>query len=354
MNNKVGILTFQYAQNYGALLQAFALKESLRKLGFKPIIIDRYPNNPQKIFWKTRLLYLIKGNIFNNFKNKFLKPITNRMLTPLDLDLIGQYNLDSIVVGSDQVWRLEHTDVGYNYFLDFIKDNSIKKISYAVSFGIEDWSSGESTIQDLKNLVNEFKSVSVREDSAINICLKLFGVNATLVLDPVLLLSKEDYICSFNLANHEFNSIATYILDNNNDKQKIINDISARLKSNIFNILPIRSNPSKWNLLFGMKISITDWVDRIANSKFIITDSFHGMVLSILFNKQFIVIGNEKRGLSRFTSLLKLVGLEDRIILNSYSIGSLVGSTINYEEVNQKISTLRSFSLNYLKSSLDE
>ena len=111
---------------------------------------------------------------------------------------------------------------------------------------------------------------------------------------------------------------------------------------------------SKWNLLFGMKTSIIGWVDRIANSKFIITDSFHGMVLSILFNKQFIVIGNEKRGLARFTSLLKLVGLEDRLVLNSQCIGNLVGTTINYKEVNQKISTLRSFSLNYLKSSLDE
>ncbi|SDL03106.1 Polysaccharide pyruvyl transferase [Halanaerobium congolense] len=281
------------------------------------------------------------------------------MTSQNDIMQINEMNFDAVIVGSDQVWRVENTSgVGNNFFLDFIKDNNIKKLSYAASFGIDDINCSSSQLKEINSLIDDFDAVSVREESGVDICKNKFNISAVRLLDPTMLLEKSDYL---DLVNEEvkFDNklLTTYVLDKTDERKKIINKISNKkdLKINPVNT-ELKSFDIK-NLLLNIdKIilpSIEQWIKGFSEADFIVTDSFHGTLFSILFNKQFVSIGNKRRGLTRFKSILKIFDLEDRLILSSDDLNDdLLNREIDYNRINKIINKEREKSFNFLKKNI--
>ncbi|RUM78994.1 MAG: polysaccharide pyruvyl transferase family protein, partial [Candidatus Thioglobus sp.] len=192
----------------------------------------------------------------------------------------------------------------------------------------------------------KFDAISVREDSAIKLCQKYLKTDAVQVLDPTFLLDTTDYLKLVEQMNENVeignNRACVYILDMNKHKQDIIREVLKTKKLTLHRI----GKPTKKGFP-----SIESWINGFDKSEFIITDSFHGTVFAILFNKPFISIVNEGRGTTRFTSLLKLFGLSKRLITpttNPQKIKEIISSPINYNEVNQILSVQRDLSKSFL------
>lgn len=356
---KIGILTLPIKSNYGGILQAYALLTYLRKQGHDAWFIRRRWNseNQSKLHKIFKLVYhtlIIRK--FNKFIKQYIQPQTEIIDTRDKTNTLLSKGFDAFVVGSDQVWRMRHVyGTDYNYFLDFTGDSNVKRLAYAASFGVDYWddTNPKKSIPIVKELLQKFDAISVREDSGIELCRSLFGVKAQHVLDPSLLLSKEDYINQFSLNIKQGKYIAVYILDMTKEKQQLINSYSVMLNLPIKYInrskLSSLSQRGFWKELCQPRIE--SWLENIANASYVITDSFHGTAFSINFERQFISIANKKRGLDRFLSLLKLFGLENRLLEDTCT-KPIEKEIINYNLVKELIKKERLLSTNYLINNL--
>ncbi len=341
---RCGILTFHYSDNYGALLQAYALSTFLKRLGHDPVIINRSPKieSANRNIIRVKIHQYIRGYFlqsFNCFRNNYLN-ISKPIFSFHEMAEFAS-KLDAVIVGSDQVWRLDYTKgLGLNNFLDFVPQG-VKKIAYAASFGKESLGVNKKTTNEIAILLRMFDGISVRESSGIEICANTFGVSAEHLLDPTLLLDSSDYdriIRSKKRSHSKF--ITQYFLDSTTPKRAITKHFSDKLGLSVKNIY--RESKHDFSLKnIGFTInkykypSFSNWLSGIKDSEFVITDSFHGLVFSILYNKQFVCIGNEKRGLTRMLSLLEKFGLKDRLILEDNFIDKIAPDTIDYKKVNR-------------------
>lgn len=347
---KVGILTLPYEPNYGWAVQLWALYTSIEKLGHNPVVINRRWNTSQKgLLYKTKRFLYYKGicRRFSRFLDNEIINITREIRNNDSMTKLAA-ELDAVVVGSDQVWRIENTrGANLNFFLDFIPDNSTKRISYAASFGKDTWQGSPAETEQVSKLLSKFDSITVREDSGVTLCNELFHVNAIHVVDPTLLLTKEDYNSILSKPKKK-SQITTYILDSTDEKRNAIFNFSEI--SNV-NVVPLYS-PKRITYYH----SVYYWLENIRDAKYVIVDSFHGMVLSIVFRKNFVVLANAQRGLTRFTSLLSQLGLEDRLTneFTCENIMKILSNEIDYFQVESKLKRMREFSLNILKESLQK
>ncbi|MBS7824744.1 polysaccharide pyruvyl transferase family protein [Wohlfahrtiimonas chitiniclastica] len=266
----------------------------------------------------------------------------------------NEQKFDAVVVGSDQVWRKAYINDRYyqSYFLDFIPPNSkIKKIAYAASFGKDTWE-GKGDEEQISELLKQFSGISVREASGVDVCRAVFNIeNVEHVLDPTLLMDKEfylDIIRKYDVSNMPVKKMVTYVLDEAKDKRTIINNYQQSLNINENETLHLKG----FSQLNRAAYSVPEWLFAIANADFVITDSFHGMVFSIIFEKQFIVIGNKNRGLARFNSILKLLGLESNLSISTNQVGLKI-PYINYSEINEKLSSFRESSKIFISQLLN-
>lgn len=353
---KICILTFEFNYNYGAVLQAFALSKILQKLGHDVNIMNRGWESYAGVHSSRMSVKEIPGYLmgkyltlkpFNDFKRQNLKlsrPIENYE----DLCLESK-KFDLVIVGSDQIWNDEiFPHMGLYYFAESFK--SIPRIAYAVSFGKDTFYVPEQFKKNLLRELAKFSALSVREDSGIHILSNL-GFQAKIVLDPTFLLPKEDYPIA--PLSHKHKYVCRFFLDENSSKRKFVHDFaklhSYREVNNYLN--KDYSIPFIRKIINNKYISIPKWLSNIKNAEFVITDSFHGMVFSIIFEKQFLVFRNKKRGNARFESLLRRLGLMNHLISEEAAIlGNYV--EIDYATVNKKLEILRDDSLNYLKSAL--
>lgn len=357
---KVGLLTFQYASNYGAQMQICASLVYLKKKQINPIVINRLPDSRKKANFRTRLIRAFSDIPFRRFRKKYVSPITRAYYSNKEMQAINQLGFDAIIVGSDQIWRSDYTGVGYNYFLDFVTNRDIRKIAYAASFGHDYLLDTDEWKQHVKMLLRDFYSISVREDSGITICMKYFGVEAIHVLDPTLLLSKFDYISEFQLKEKKPLGLITYMLDYTSLKRNLVEEVADILNLSCTDLLSYSRSKSKWIRYFINPLrepSVKKWLSRLLNAEFIVTDSFHGMVFSIIFNKRFIVLANQKRGVSRMKSLLRLLDLEDRLVDMEGSgclsdIKKLVMKNIDFHSVNARLELNKKISDNYIVKAL--
>lgn len=362
---KIGVLTLPLKGNYGGVLQAYALITFLKQKGHDVYLIDRQWDSRAK---KTPM-YLIQKFVFHNiirrnvmrFCDEWINPKTRKIDSQLEMAKLNNDEFGAIIVGSDQVWRVEHTGgVKNNYFLDFVKIPNVKKISYAASFGKDSVDGDKNKLLEIKSLLKSFNSISVREDSGVSICKEVFDVDATHVLDPVLLVDKDVFnpIIDRKLKSKLSNTLTAYVLDDRPEKIKIITDVSNQLNLNVRSV-NYKKDPAL--LLKNKAIDlhnyiyppVENWLQGFRDAEFVVTDSFHGMMFSIAFNKQFIVIGNERRGLARFTSFLKEFGLLERLVTseNPFRI-SMISNRIDYTTVNSRIEEWRSKSRDFLNKSL--
>ena len=207
--------------------------------------------------------------------------------------------------------------------------------------------------EECRRLIQTFDAVSVREDSGVSLCAKYLRVNSSLVLDPTMLLSIDDYVNIINQANIPTSdgTLLTYILDDTPDKQVLLKNIAQEKKLKIFKVNAKVEDLSA-PLNERIQPPVERWLKGFQDAKFIVTDSFHACVFSIIFNKPFLVFANVDRGFSRFLSLLKMFELEDRLIMgNSVSDAS---DEINWDRVNSILLQKKECAINFIKRSFKD
>ena len=325
---KIGIITLPLHTNYGGILQAYALQTVLERMGhqvdileeplvYKHASLNRYIRRILKKCVGKRSIINYEGfmrkwqpRVAANI-NQFINTYIHRRIVKFDSLSDGEY--DAFVVGSDQVWRPSYNHHIKNAFLGFAENwKNVKRIAYAASFGVDNWEFTEEQTAECKKLIQQFDFVCVREDTAVNLCKEQLGIVATHVLDPTMLLSVDNYqklIGELKISDKPY--LFSYLLDESEEKINILKDICNKLN------LPIRkiklendiSKIPMSRLKSLIYPSIQEWLASFAQADFVVTDSFHGTAFSIIFNKPFVVLPNKGRGVSRFESLLKTVGL---------------------------------------------
>ncbi len=359
MKKRVGILTFSWGNNYGAVLQCYALIQKLEKFGYDVIVIDRRPDFSLKNLLYEKIDDKLFANSFVDFREQYFQSTDVIRKNSVLRSDVSKYDFYAIVVGSDQVWRPEYTKVfGLEYYLDFVNGKE-RKISYAASFGKDTISLDGNTITQIRKELRTFNAISVREDSGVQICEKYFGVRADHVLDPTLLLDMDKYnevIGDNGLSQGHF--ISYYFLDPNTVKKKILQRLKALLSvDEIKNIYIENTSQSLIKKLLTSSCqskypTVSSWLKNIRDSSFFVTDSFHGVAFSIIFRKQFICIVNKERGASRMESLLNSLGLGDRLIYEEDEFSFDTYPEIDYSLVYLKLEGLRKISNYFLSNSL--
>lgn len=369
---KVGLLSFPIHASHGCLLQMYALKTTLEKLGHEVVLIDRrfpIPNYPRFVLLIIkRLIKIILGRRvdgifyrsyvhphimrpFSSFIDKFLSPRTKSYYNSRGLRYLSSEDFDAYVTGSDQIWRPEYVPNIYDYFFQFLGDRKVKRISYAASFGVDNWLFDEEQTLKCKWLATKFSSISVREESGILLCRNYLDADAVCVLDPTLLLTADDYLRIIDNSNIRKKQIACYILDKSSEITDEIRCLSKKINMPYLNVLTQTDN-STVSLKEKIPNSIEFWLDNLANSEYIVVDSFHAMVFSILFKKQFVVFMNQNRGCARFESLLKKLGLENRIVRKNTSLIDVLNVPVDWDIVDSRLDKLRRESVDFLIKSL--
>lgn len=373
---KIGILTLPLHTNYGGILQAYALQTVLERMGHDVLVIQRSWRK-QIVWWKYPLqiikrcisCYILGRNssIFSEIKwNKNQTVIERNTKEFIDeyihthqikqISDIKETDFDAIVVGSDQIWRPMYYRLHYKYiedaFLSFTKNWNVKRIAYAPSFGTDEWEYNKVETQKCSNLLQRFDAVSVREQSGIELCKKYLGrKDVQWVLDPTMLLNKEDYEYLIPQDVKAPGDLMCYVLDANDE----INNLIAKIANeNDLKVFQAASDVDNVSLPIEERVQppVESWLAGFRDAKLVITDSFHACVFSILFHKPFIVIGNKNRGYSRFESLLKLFGLEDRLIENASQFNQSMLNPLS-EEVYKKLDGYRDSSDIYFKVNLN-
>lgn len=372
---KIGILTQPLQSNYGGLLQNYALQQTLVKAGHEVETIDweggsGFHETLYRI--KIRVLHTLFPNKYPQLKyrpNKKERAIiqrnTNHFINTYinHTEAIHSYEefvkqaskgkYDAYVVGSDQCWRPCYNAFLPSMYLDFVQDKQVKRIAYAASFGTDNWEFTPQQTGVCSALAKKFNLVTVREDSGIMLCKKHLGVDATHVLDPTMLLTKEDYIRLIEAEKEPKaeGTLFNYILDPDERKSAFIQRVAEEKNLKSFQVLPKcqAENRTKEDIKKHIEDcvfpGVTTWLRAFMDAEMTIVDSFHGMVFSILFNKSFWVIGNESRGMSRFTSLLKMFHLEGRLLDANHLDEVDLSQPIDWQDVNQNLKNHREMSM---------
>ena len=381
-NNKIGIITYHSSNNYGAMLQCYALSKKIESLGFQPYIINyiRRGNVLQRA--------LNIDNIYNFLYNLFICPIT--FIKHLIISFIGYFknntkhsqpsnitiNNDSFlqkhmilskryyslislkldpprysvyITGSDQVWSLSNMLFYKAYFLDF-GDNKTKRISYAPSLGAG--SIEKKWYRLIKQMLKRIDFISCRETSGTQLLSDASNRPVLKIIDPVFLLENYNSIATFPSSK---NYLFVYKMSCDSDISNSFDDYVLKLsEKNKKSIIAVSfSNTNKYPTL--NQCSVEEFLGYLINSDYVITNSFHGTALSIIHNKSFIVFPRDsmigKGQNDRMISLLSDFNLDDRYLDckdNDYNIETI----INWNDVNKKIEQFRQEATNYLLNSL--
>ena len=378
---KIAILTLPLHTNYGGILQCYALQTSLKRIGHTVIEVEKEKYQTiHTTFW--RYIYIIPHRLFNKLKGSkqpvFYEYIFNSRILPKqiakdrfirantevfinahierriyeNLSSVKNEKPDVIVVGSDQIWRAP--SARYNFgsvadaFLDFAKTWELRRIGYAISFGTDDWEYTPQETTVCSELIQKFDAISVREDSAVSICKdRLSYLNAVQVIDPTMLLEKNDYCDLINNYPLSDGSLFSYILDDCPACTRMIASIAR-----VTGLKPFFVNSKENDDNRQPQPPVEQWLSAFRDAEMIVTDSFHGCVFSIIFNKPFWVVGNKKRGYARFESLLKLFNLQERLISPTDFETTDWTQDIDWNRVNTRLAALKQIGLNFLKDNL--
>lgn len=345
LNNKVDvtILGSWGNPNYGAAITSYAMQELLKtEFGLKVNTMNYMPHWRRDIYTDTRAAefvnkYLTLVEICNNKEN--LKKLNNQT--------------DAFLIGSDQLWSAsqeewwkgqEFNHYENEYYLSFVNPDK-KKLSYATSFGRKEYNGNAQNMLRIKYYLNQFDAISVREKDGVDICKKYFDVDATRVLDPVFVVNPrvwEDLIKTSSCIEKDY--IGYYVLDKTPEKEEALQHIKNKLNLDLLDVGDEKN----------MK-PIEDFLYYIKNSKFWITDSFHGCCFAIIFKKPFICLNNFNRGPSRFESLFDLFNLNHRFISDPLEIkhNEKLLENIDYNEINNILYAEKEKSFNWLKNALE-
>lgn len=357
---RIGIVTQPLEMNYGGILQNWALQQVLQRLGHDPITIDAYQRFtlPHYLYSYVRAWWMrtrgkpgwfypkrYHGSLRRKETGRFVEEHISktRVMWHYERKAVKRYGMEAIIVGSDQVWRprynRSHLD---DKFLKFAEGLPLRRIAYAASFGVDQWTYTPEQVAVCAPLLQQFDAVSVREQTAIALCRDHLGVVAQQVLDPTLLLDAEDYqqiIDTEWTADEPY--LAVYCLDITSEKKAFF-DRLARQKG-----LKVRF----FTAGVQAELTIGQWLAMFSHASMLVTDSFHGTVFSILFGKEFYALGNPLRGNTRLTGLLDMLGLQHRLLSDKEPDESNAGN-IDWAMVYSRLHDERQKSIAFLSEAL--
>jgi len=363
---RIRTITCHYVYNHGALLQAWALVSYLHKLGHDAKIIDYRPtrfyklevNNPKYDYIPVRWLYLVakfpkwlislkRKRAFDLFYKKYMDVLTTSNTYTSQLELENNPpDADLYIAGSDQIWNTElRNGKDSSFYLSFGSKRA-KRISYAASYATKTIASEWKEF--VRKHLSNFDSISVRENSGLNIT-KSLGYNAYKVVDPVLLISRDEWTKRFGLHLGEGESYVLIYDCENSEEIKIVAKRYAKLfKTKIYSIGSQRLDYADKNYVYN---GPQDFIALIKNAQCVFSNSFHGSVFSMIFNSDFFVI-NRADGLNtRMTELLSDYNLPSRLIDSSVS-DSTLSEHIDFIPVNELLEIHISSSKKWLKNYL--
>lgn len=363
MAKRVGLLTLSLNVNFGGIIQAVALGHWLTAQGCEVVLLDRRrPGSRLKAMLIPLVLpilgYLpiksLRGFHYYEMSRRLHRPFIERNFTRRATNLrssadmaraVRKHKLEAVIVGSDQVWRIDYMDrsmVG-DFFLGFGEDGEFRRLSYAASFGVSTWTYPDLTAE-VARLLARFDAVSVREASGVEICRDVFGrADAVHVLDPTLLVPAQFHHdnCAGTPAK-QGKTVLCYLLDQPQIRAQVLAQLGPDHRERTL------------SLTHSDTITLPMWLAAFRDADFVLTDSFHGMIFSIVFERPFIAISNAKRGAARFSSLLDLLGLSDRLILDEAPerLAELVATPIDFAPVRARLAALRRESEGFLHRAL--
>lgn len=366
---KVGIITLHRVVNYGSVLQAFALQEKIKNLGYDVEMIDYYPErltmigmlkrikNKNAKFEHSLLLrtiariiifpsYVLRFHTFFSFLKKHIILTPKVYKTKEELEKYD-FDYDIYCTGSDQVWNCGWNEkFDYPYYLSFAPDDK-KKIAYAASFGKSKLDTDE--IAETKKYLSRYDSISLRETSGVDIVSKLGIKESVNVVDPTLLLNGEEWrkISSNKYSNDDY--ILVYNLNRNKKIDMYAKNLSKKSGLKVrFLSYQLHEFYKKGKIMCNPKVE--DFLALIDNAKYVITDSFHATAFSINFNTPFVIVYPGKYS-TRLQSILKITGLENRVAQDENDM-SAINNEIDFSKINSIIDEERKKSIKWLKDSL--
>lgn len=362
---KIRTITCHHVYNHGAMLQAYALVTYLRSLGHDAEIIDYRPPNLEEQFdlWGIAprykhlgigLIYLLvklpariyalkRKKAFDKFFNKYML-ISKCNYHSIDDLRNNPPNADLYIAGSDQIWNTQFKNgTDPSFYLDF---GDCRKISYAASFATSMLRKG--TEKFIKEMLNNFDAISVREESALKL-LEELGFAGTIVLDPVFLLSKEEWDSLSDDTGDGEEYILTYDFEKRNTSiGDVANILSKKLNCKIYSVGPYKMRYSHKNYI---NVGPTTFISLIKNAKCVISNSFHGTAFSIIYKKNFFVANRKDLLNVRMHDLLNRYDISERLISDNLTVDKLI-TPIDYQKIEDKLNTDINCSKSYLSKQI--
>ena len=375
---KIGILTLPLHTNYGGILQAYALQQVLQGMGHEAMVLDEEKQfhfslkRRIEMYVKGKVKRLLQGKNAIIYSPEYYKQLwaartryTGQFVSEhivrrvvKDVSEISEGEFDAFVVGSDQIWRARYAQpfpgVG-NAFLLFSKGWNIKRISYAASFGTDNWEYNKSDTVNCSMMAQAFDAISVREASGIMLCREYLGVDAQQNIDPTLLLDADDYVKLVKRNTPQSpGTLMCYALDQGKEVEDIVSCIA---KEKMLTPFYANSQTENHRLTLEERVQppVEQWLQGFRDAEFVVTDSFHACIFSILYRKPFVVIGNKCRGMTRFESLLQIFGLEGRLVSSYEDYKQKVEKLlqpIDYEPVYRILAEKRGEAIKFLEEAL--
>lgn len=366
---KIGIATFHWSDNYGAVLQAYALQTYLVNAGHVVHVLDFRPFRftPHDPFWKRYLakspkrwmqkqIRLVRQDRFERFRKKHLNLSSAVVHHVQELDSYAT-GLDVLITGSDQVWNPTLTEYQQSadvYFLNFGR-TELRRISYAASIGHSEVETLAPWAEVMTNYLKNINHISVRERTGGQIVKSLTGrSNVQTVADPTLLLCASDYRKFFRKAEGNRGGVFSYILhQQDEDAEPYVSEIARFLNQKV-----TRCGLHELSLGKGyVRLSPERWLAEIDRASFVVTNSFHGVIFCLLLHSPFVVLpvrGKKETMNSRVTELLMAIGLEERLLEYGQAVdGALMNNSVDWKSVDNAVSELRSSGVRFLERVLE-
>lgn len=360
VKKQIGILTFWYAVNPGSALQAYSLWKTINSLSpeIECNLINYQSTYYRSLFlkfpFKLSIIQIIAFFFFSHWYYRYqrfwkgiplaVKP--QRRMDEKKLKSIEGY--DCIVVGSDQVWNTELTNKNFNFFLPFI--SGIKKVSFAASIGLHDFP--EEDKDAIKGFLKDFSCISVREAAAQDAVERLIGVRPQLMMDPSLLLNKEQYESITEHPSIKKKYILLYLRHKDSKITPYAKKMADTLGLQLVECHDRIKKISNDNIIIRYP-DPKRWMGLIRDAEYIFTDSFHGCAFCINFNKPFYVMissANSEMS-SRIYNILDRYKMTDRLITEKSDLMAM--RDMSFEYSNSMLEQDRETAINYLKSALN-
>lgn len=388
---KIGIAAVTYKENFGSALQTYATQYVLEKMGYDARIFEikgvhRQIHIKKLLYYAGRMLdpvelkYLlanlksrsrktasastdqyaqemnVRKQVYADFNKKW-----NKMLpTVKGWKALSEQasQMDAVVVGSDQLWRPSNI-VGCYFTLEFVPDN-VKKIAFSTSFGVPELP--KKLHKHANKYLSRIEHISVRENSGADIVKSMSGKDATVVCDPTMMLTAEDWMhIQDEKPFAEGKYILMYLMGDNPEQREFVKQLSKKTGCRIIGLLHGATYIAYDEEVTDEKpfnVGPSEFVNLIRNAEFVCTDSFHCCVFSILNSTKFFAFrrwpdGSKFSANDRLYTLLDFTGLSSRMLMGTEDVDNCIAEEIDFSKVLEKVAEKREMSMKYLVNALN-